>query len=69
MKRNLYLCSRKLTLAQLKHSRKIYLTHQAYDEGKFRKIIKKPRISSNLYKKHFYAFVKPFYTTRWDNDS
>lgn len=59
---------RDFTLARLRHSRDLYSRSIDYDGFKRRYFIRKPRIASNFYSNRFYSYVKPFLTTRFENE-
>lgn len=68
MSRNIRYKTREFLKVRLQHARNVHRKHLAYETGVFRRIKKFPRITLMFYINRFYIDVKPFYTTRYENE-
>lgn len=59
---------RDFTIATLRHSLDLYYRSIDYDGVKRKYFIPKPKIVSTIYSRRFYSSVKPFLTTRFEDE-
>lgn len=68
MSRDIHCTTREFLRIRLQYARNIHRKHLAYQTGVFRKMKKFPRVTIMFYFNRFYMDVKPFYTTRYENE-
>lgn len=60
--------TRDFTIARLHHSLSLYYRSIDYDGVKRKYFIPKPKIVSTIHSRRFYSSVRPFLTTRFENE-
>ncbi len=60
--------TRDFVIARLRRSLSLYYRSIDYDGFKRKYFIPKPKIVSTIYSCRFYSSVRPFLTTRFDNE-